>query len=364
MRQASSLASISELSPLMTDLTARIQAGSHLSTADARAAAAWLLDGPASDDAIAERAAFLGALAQKGETPEEITAFAELFLERAIDPCLRPHDVPGPLIDLCGTGGDRMGLFNVSTTAMFPLAAAGAVVVKHGNRAITSRCGGADVLEALGIRIDQSPAQFSERVQRTGLGFLFAPLYHPAFQAAIPVRKLLATRGQRSVFNILGPLLNPVRPPFQLTGVFARDLTPAYAEILTRLGRRRAWAVHGTTDDGQPLDELSTLGPSLICETLEGAVRPPRSLHPSSLSLAIASASDLAGGDASDNARILVAILDGSDRGPKRDLVLLNAGAALVVCGLAPGIEAGIHLAATTLDDGSALRKLRALQAG
>lgn len=346
----------------MTHLTASIQAGSHLSGAEARAAAAWLLDGPASDDAVAERAAFLGALARKGETPEEITAFAELFLERAVDPGLRPEDVPGPLIDVCGTGGDQLGLFNVSTTAMFPLAAAGAVVVKHGNRAITSRSGGADVLEALGIRIDQSPAEFAERVKRTGIGFLFAPLYHPAFKAAIPVRKMLAANGQRSIFNILGPLLNPVRPAFQLTGVFARELTPVYAEILNRLGRRRAWAVHGTTQEGQPMDELSTLGPNLICETHNGCLLPARPLHPASLGLAAASVPELAGGDAAANARILVAVLEGRDRGPKRDLVILNAGAAILVCGLAPDLETAMALAAAKLDDGSALRQLWRLQ--
>lgn len=346
----------------MTHLTAQIQAGNHLTASDARNAAAWLIDLPSSSQSVADRVAFLGALARKGETPEEITAFAGVFLERAIDPTLAPGDVSGPLIDVCGTGGDGLELFNVSTTAMFPLAAAGAVVVKHGNRGVTSRSGGADVLEALGVRIDLSPPEFAEVVKRTGLGFLFAPLYHPAFKAAVPVRQALAAAGQRSVFNILGPLLNPVRPDFQFTGVFARELTPVYAEILTRLGRRRAWAVHGATADGRPMDELSTLGPSLICETRNGSVQVPHTLDPSPFAFSAASLADLAGGDAAENARILVGILEGSDRGPKRDLVLLNAGGALTVCGLAKHLRDGIDLAAGKIDDGSALQKLRALQ--
>ena len=346
----------------MTPLTTLVQEGRHLAPSEVRAAAAWLLDCPGSPEAIQDRVHFLGALARKGETPEEIATFAEAFLDRALDPGLLPGDVSGPLIDVCGTGGDRLGLFNVSTTAMFPLAAAGAAVVKHGNRAVTSKSGGADVLEALGVRIDLPPAQFVDGVKRTGIGFLFAPLYHPAFKAAIPVRQALAAAGQRSVFNILGPLLNPVRPPFQLTGVFAQELTTTYAEILARLGRRCAWAVHGTTRDGRPMDELSTTGPSLISETRDGIVRPPRTLAPESLGFDPTSPVDFSGGDASDNARILLSILEGEDRGPKRDLVLLNAGAALAVCGLAPDLPTGMALAAEKIDDGSALAKLQSLR--
>lgn len=346
----------------MTHLTAQLQAGTSLSTAEARSAAAWLLEGDLAPAALQQRVEFLSALARKGETPGEISAFAELFLERALQPPLSSTGVSGPLIDLCGTGGDRLGLFNVSTTAMFPVAAAGAVVVKHGNRGITSRSGGADVLEALGIQTSLPPAQFAEGVKRHGLGFLFAPLYHPAFKAAAPIRQVLAAKGQRSIFNILGPLLNPVRPPFQLTGVFHRDLTPVYAEILTLLGRQRAWAVHGTTEDGRPMDELSTLGPDLICETLSGRVQPPRHLDPTRLGFAAAATADLVGGDAAENARITLAILEGRDRGPKRDLVLLNAGAALAVCGLAPDLPSGIACAAARIDDGSAFEKLRALR--
>jgi len=346
----------------MNSLTAKLQSGVELTSEEIRGAAGWLLEEPSNERAIAERVDLLLALAEKGETPAEIAGFVEIFLERAVDPGLAPAEVEGPLVDLCGTGGDRLGLFNVSTTAMFPVAAAGGVVVKHGNRGITSRSGGADVLEALGIAIDVSPAAFVETVKRTRLGFLFAPLYHPAFRAVVPVRQELAARGQHSIFNILGPLLNPSRPVCQLTGVFAPELTEVFADILARLGRRSAWAVHGTTAEGLPMDELSTQGPTRISSVREGSVESSRTLQAAELSFATASVDALTGGDAARNATLLLAILSGEDRGPKRDLTVLNAGAALVVCDLAPDLPSGIALAAEKIDDGSALARLRALQ--
>ena len=262
-----------------------------------------------------------------------------------------------------GTGGDKLNLFNVSTTSIFVLAAAGLVVVKHGNRGITSKSGGADVLEALGIRIDLPPAEFADCVRETGLGFLFAQQYHPAFKAVAPVRKQLAEEGIRTIFNLLGPLLNPVRPDHQLIGVFSPELPPIFAEILSHMGRKRAWAVHGKTETGAPMDELSTLGTTLIAETNNRTTAPVRELSRDELNLAPATLDDLVGGDASENARILTRILDQSERGPKRDIVVLNSAAGMVIGGMADSIEEGMRLAHQLIDSGAALEKLHRLQA-
>ncbi len=308
------------------------------------------------------KADFLRALSVKGETPMEIAGLVEAFLERAVDPGLRPGAVNGPMLDVCGTGGDKLQLFNVSTTVMFVAAAAGAVVVKHGNRGITSRSGGADVLEALGIRIDLPPERFAECVKRTGLGFLFAPAYHPAFQVIAPVRQELAREGTRTVFNLLGPLLNPVRPAHQLIGVFSQSLPPIFAEILVQLGRTSAWVVHGSTADGAAMDELSTLGPSLICKLQPTGVTERETLFPEDIGVEPAELGQLRGGEANENAAILISILEGTERGPKRDLVLLNAGASLVVAGLARDLAEGIALAKEQIENGAAARKLEQLR--
>ncbi len=205
-------------------------------------AANLLLEEKISD---AKKRDLLLALSQKGETPAEIAAFVEAFLAHSIDPQSSSLVFEGPTLDVCGTGGDKLDLFNVSTTAMFIAAAAGAIVVKHGNRGITSKSGGADVLEAMGIRIDLPPAEFAECLTSAGIGFLFAPTYHPAFKAVANIRKQLAKEGHRSLFNLIGPLLNPARPECQLVGVADRALCPAFAEILQRLGRHSAWVVSG-----------------------------------------------------------------------------------------------------------------------
>lgn len=335
--------------------TESLRDGRSMTGPEIASAAEALLD-PAVPDAA--KADFLRALSAKGETPVEIAGLVEAFLQRALDPGLDPASLGGPVIDVCGTGGDKLQLFNVSTTVMFVAAAAGAVVVKHGNRGITSRSGGADVLEALGIRIDLPPDRFRECVRRTGLGFLFAPACHPAFRVIAPVRQELAREGTRTVFNLLGPLLNPVRPPHQLIGVFLESLPPVFAEILVRLGRKRAWVVHGTTADGAAMDELSTLGPTLVCKVQPGGILGRETLLPEELGLEPAVLEDLRGGEAGENAAILTGILDGSERGARRDLVLLNAGAALVVAGLAPELGEGIALAREQIDRGAALRKL------
>lgn len=342
----------------MRDLIQHLQAGADLDAAQISRAAAALLD---EDVDVAEKAAFLRALGAKGETAGEIARFVASFLERAVDPGIAPDDLPGPMLDVCGTGGDKLDLFNVSTASVFLLAAGGACVVKHGNRGITSKSGGADVLEALGVRIDLPPERLAECVKAHGAGFLFAPHYHPAFKAVGPVRKMLAEEGIRTVFNLIGPLLNPARPDFQLIGVFDPTLPDAFARILGKLGRKRAWAVHGTTADGRGMDEISTLGPTRVCVIDEGMAS-EFTLDPATLPLAPATLADLQGGDATANAVILRAILDGSERGPKRDIVALNAAAGFVITGLAPDLDTGFARALETLDSRQALAKLQALR--
>lgn len=334
----------------MQDLTDHLKKGQEL-TADqiVRAADALL------DDSLpaGEKADFLCALSDKGESPAEIAAFATAFLERAVTPTLDRETIGKPLLDVCGTGGDKLNLFNISTTSVFVLAACGVAVVKHGNRGITSKSGGADALEALGIRIDLPPEDFGRCVEEVGAGFLFAPLYHPAFKAIAPVRKQLAEAGRRSIFNLLGPLLNPAKPDYQLIGVFDPAVGSAFAEILSRLGRKVAWAVHGTTETGAGMDEISNLGPSTVWAA-NGPDRLKSTIEPSLLGLAPATVTDLEGGDAIANAAILTGILDGSVTGPKRDLVILNAAAGLVITGIADDLSEGLHLANEAIASGAA----------
>ncbi len=338
----------------MHDLIAHLKSSADLTTSHVEDALQHLISG---DVPGADKANFLRALREKGETPGEIAAFAAALLARAVETGLDPARIDGPILDVCGTGGDQMGMFNVSTTSMFVLAAGGAVVVKHGNRAITSQCGGADVLEALGIKIELSPADLKRSVETLGLGFIFAPAYHPAFRSIAPVRKLLAAQGIPTIFNMLGPLLNPARPPFQLVGIFSKSLLGKYAATLAALGRKRAWALHG---DGT--DELAITGPSDVREITPDVIR-EFVLQPEELGISLAKIDDLRGGDRAENARILVAILDGSERGPKRDIVTLNAAAGFVITGLAPDLQSALALASEQIDSGRALAKLRALQA-
>jgi anthranilate phosphoribosyltransferase len=344
---------------MLDELTRTLRDGRELDAGSVAAAAAALLDPGCADDAKAE---FLCALARKGESSGEIAGFVRAFLGHAVRPPLDLESLDRPAIDVCGTGGDRLGLFNISTTGMFILAAAGAAVVKHGNRGVTSRSGSADVLAALGGRIDLTPERFAEGVRRTGVAFMLAPAYHPAFKAVAGVRQRLAAAGQRTVFNLIGPLLNPLQPPFQVAGVFDASLVPTYARIMADLGRRRAWAVFGESGDGRGMDELSTAGPNRVAEAAAGEVRdldlgpqprfpPPRSLH------------QLAGGDPAANAAILEGVLRGEIRGPKRDIVLLNAAAGLVVAGLAPTLEHAAAAAVELIDSGRAFASLQAWRA-
>lgn len=343
----------------MDHLTKHLEAGHDLDDRQVCAAVENLLN----EGVEAElKATFLETLAKKGETAQEIAAFVEALLEHAVDPGISDLELEGPTIDVCGTGGDKLNLFNVSTTSMFVIAAGGGIVLKHGNRGITSKSGGADVLEALGIRIDLPPAGFRRCIEKAGVGFLFAPQYHPAFKAVVPVRKLLAERGVRTIFNLIGPLLNPARPECQLVGVMQRELTPIFAEILQRLGRESVWAVHGTTGDGRSVDEVSLMGSTRICKAGAYQDLVDEELRPRDFDLKHAEVRELQGGSAEDNATILTAILDGSDTGPRHDMILMNAGAGLACAGLVDTVGEGIEKARTLISSGAAYSRLKALQ--
>jgi anthranilate phosphoribosyltransferase len=338
----------------MQILISQLEDGRDLSREQVGEAVASLISTEMDNDS---KALFLKALRAKGETAPEIAAFVQELLDRAVDPQIDAAKLDAPMIDVCGTGGDKMNLFNVSTTSMFVLAAGGVVVVKHGNRGITSKCGGADVLESLGIKIDPAPAGLKRCVETTGIGFLFAPNYHPAFKAIAPVRKMLAEQGTTTIFNLLGPLLNPARPDFQLTGVFDRTMLAKYAAVLRLLGRKRAWALNS-----RGADEIMPFEPTDIVETMAGEQESEFIIHPWHLGIEPCAIEELHGGDCAENAAILTGILDGSVRGGKRDIVLLNAAAGFVITGLAHDMHAGIAQANEQIDSGRALAKLRALQ--
>ena len=334
---------------MLATLTKRLRVGDELTSSDVVTACESLFD---ENVELSERANFLRALHAKGETPLEVAAFVDVLLTRS-----RRTVLGSGLLDVCGTGGDRAGVFNVSTAVMFVATACGARVVKHGNRGITSKCGGADVLEALGVRIDLPP---ETALEAAGCCFLFAPLFHPAFKTIAPVRKVLAEEGSATIFNLLGPLLNPARPEFQLAGVFDGKLLPLYAQAFKLLGRKSGWAVHGSGG----LDEVSTLGPSEIHALEDGAIR-QFVIRPEDLNVVPARIEDLRGGEAQQNAEYLEAILLGKDAGPRRDMVVLNAACALVVAGLSPDLGAAVAMAASALDNGSAhdvLQRLRSVR--
>lgn len=343
----------------MDALIKSVQSGEELGIEQIAAAAEFLLDEAAS---VEKKVSFLKGLAAKGETPSEIAGFVECFLERAVDPGTDGLSFDGPTIDVCGTGGDKLNLFNVSTTSMFVIAAGGATVVKHGNRGITSKSGGADVLEALGIRLDISPEAFRKCLDEAGVGFLFAQMYHPAFKAVAPVRAELAKDGIRTIFNLIGPLLNPVRPQCQLIGVCDNALGPVFSEILQRLGRESAWIVNGRTADGRPVDEMSLMGETQVFKSGSQQKLVDETVKPADFGLRVCDESALAGGEADENAKILEDILSGAERGAKRDMVLLNAGAGLACAGLADDIADGVEKAGKLIDSGAALERLRKLQ--
>jgi anthranilate phosphoribosyltransferase len=314
------------------------------------------------------KAQFLTALAHKGETAGEIGAFARELRAMAVPPPLDAETRSREILDVCGTGGDRLNTFNISTTVALVAAAAGVTVAKHGNRAMTSQAGSADVLEAIGIKIDLTPEQAAQSMRDHHFAFFFAPNYHPAFKHIGPARKLCAERGQRTIFNFLGPLLNPARPTAQLVGVPSPDLCERMARVLQALGVRRGMVVSGKVEPTLPpgpnaaapvyLDELSTLGSNTVAEFYQDrgfatSVVPLSQFPVQTLTLA-----DLRGSDRVANAEIVRRILSGVERGPKRDAVLLNAGAALFVAGKSKNWSEGWDLAAELIDSGKAEKKL------
>ncbi len=296
----------------------------------------------------AQIGAFLMGLRLKGETADEIAALASVMREKA----LRVETSRTPLIDTCGTGGDGSGTFNISTTVAFVVAGAGAAVAKHGNRSVSSRCGSADVLAALGVDIEMNAEQAGRCLDEVGIAFLFAPLFHQATQHVVGPRKEL---GLRTVFNVLGPLTNPARAPHQLVGVFDPALTETLANVLGQLGSKRAVVVSGL----EGLDEISLAGPTRVSEW-DGAAVTTREVTPEELGFTPVGADAIAGGEADENAMVTQEVLAG-ESGPAREIVLLNAAAALWAAELVPDWKAGVTLARETLDSGAAQKKLEAL---
>lgn len=306
------------------------------------------------------KAAFLSALSRKGETIEEIAAFAKTLRSKSVYPPLSSECRGREILDVCGTGGDFQNTFNISTVIAIVAAAAGITVAKHGNRAVTSQSGSADVLEALGIRIDLSPEESAASLQEHGFAFFFAPKYHPAFKNIVPARKLCAKQGQCTIFNFLGPLLNPARPTVQFVGVSQPTLCVPIVKVLQSLGVRRCMVVCGSTGNGY-MDELSTLGVNRIAEFYQDRGFSDGELAPKTFPVQETRINDLKGDDGATNAKWIREILSGKDRSPKRDIVLLNAGAALFVAEKSKTIREGWERAACLIDEGIAAEKLSRL---
>ena len=346
-------------SPILTEAVRTLVERRDLTRLEAAAAMEAIMSGAATN---AQIAAFLTALRMKGEVVEELIGFAQVMREKVtriqprVDEALTGTDRE-MLIDTCGTGGDASGTFNISTATAFVVAGTGVRVAKHGNRSMSgltssSLCGSADVVEALGVNLDLEPAQVTRCVDEIGIGFLYAPLLHTAMKHVMAARREV---GIRTVFNLLGPLTNPAGANAQVIGVASPSLTEPLARVLAELGTLRAFVVHGSDN----LDELSTTGESRVSEVREGNVR-TFSVRPEDFGLARASIRELQGGDSAQNAQIIRSILAG-EPGPKRDIVLMNAAAALVVGGRAQGLQEGVTLAAKSIDAGAARGKLEAL---
>ncbi len=330
---------------MFRDNLIKIVQGNDLTATEMGALISHVLSGEATD---AQIGALMGALATKGETFEELAGAAQAMRRKA-------HRIQTPadiVVDTCGTGGDGAQTFNISTTTAFVVAGCGVTVAKHGNRSISSKCGSADLLEALGVNLNTDPELVEEAIFELGIGFLFAPLYHSAMRYAAKARKEVAIR---SIFNMLGPLTNPAGANCQLLGVYAPSLTEMFANALKLLGARRALVVHG--HDG--LDEISICAPTRVSE-LRGGLVTTYDLHPEQFFGGLADPAALAGGDATTNAEITRKILAG-EKGPRRDVVVLNSAAALVAADKAASLAAGVPLAEAALDSGAAAAKLEAL---
>jgi anthranilate phosphoribosyltransferase len=323
---------------MFTALIEKLVRHEDLTADEAAAAMQEVMDGRVSSGALA---GLLAALAMKGERPAEIVGFARTMRANAVK---LSHPAP-EVFDTCGTGGDRSGTFNISSAAAVVVAACGVKVAKHGNRSVSSRCGSADVFEQLGVNVSASPAVVERTLHEAGIAFFFAPIFHPSMKHAGPTRREL---GIRTAFNLLGPLTNPAGATRQIVGVPKSELTVLLARALLLLGSIRAWVVHGA--DG--IDEISTTGYTKVSECREGAVH-TFYVHPADFGLPKAAPADLMGGDAAANAEIVRRVLDGQ-RGAPRDVVLLNAGAALFIAGRAASVGAGIQLAGQAIDSGTA----------
>jgi anthranilate phosphoribosyltransferase len=344
---------------MLKELTEQLIDGQHLSTQQVETAVAHLVEEAVPADL---KARFLTRLAEKGETTDEIAAFVAHLRRRSLKPEIDSETRSTEILDVCGTGGDRLNTFNISTTVALVASAAGVPVAKHGNRAITSASGSADVLEALGIRIDLPPTEAARWLREHRFAFFFAPQYHPAFRHIAAARRLCAENGQRTLFNFLGPLLNPADPSAQLLGVARPHLCEPLARVLQSIGVRRAMVVCGQVESAY-LDELSTLGQSTVAEFYQDRAFFQSELNPSDLPVQSASLKDLQGGDRFENAAIIRRLLEGKDTGPKRDAVVLNAGAGLFLAGKAQSISEGWTLATEVIESGAALAKLNELAA-
>ena len=322
------------LPPLVEKLMRR----EDLTEDEASGAMHTVMSGRATPAALA---GLLAALAMKGEQPHEIVGFARTMRDHAV----KLSAPTGAVFDTCGTGGDKAGTFNISSAAALVVAATGVRVAKHGNRSVSSRCGSADVFEALGVRVAAEPPVVERTLREAGVAFFFAPTFHPSMKHAAQTRRDL---GIRSAFNLLGPLTNPAGAARQIVGVPKPELTELVAKALLLLGSERAWVVHGA--DG--LDELSTTGHTKISECRDGAVH-TFYIHPADFGVPKASAAQLAGGDAAENAGIVRGVLDGR-KGPARDVVVFNAGAALLVAGTVASVREGLRAAEAAIDSGAA----------
>ena len=327
---------------MFADLIEKLRRHEDLTADEAAVAMGEIMDGRARPS---QMAALLVALSMKGERPSEIVGLARAMRERAVK---LPKAHPG-VFDTCGTGGDRANTFNVSSVAALVVAACGVKVAKHGNRSVSSRCGSADVFEALGVKVNAPPETVDRALDRAGIAFLFAPTFHPSMKNAAETRREL---GVRTAFNLLGPLTNPAGAVRQLVGVPRPELTELVARALAMLGSERAWVVHGA--DG--LDEISTTGYTKVSECHQGAVR-TFYLHPSDADLPKASPAALLGGVPAVNAGVARSVLAG-ERGAARDIVLLNAGAAVFIAGRADDLQHGVRTAAEAIDSGAAARVL------
>ena len=334
---------------MIQDSVARLLDGHDLTREQAHEAMNLIMSGEATQ---AQIAGFLVALRAKGETAEEIAGCAEAMREHV----LRVHPERHDLVDIVGTGGDGANTWNISTAAALVAAAAGAAIAKHGNRAASSASGSADVLEALGFRLEMTPERIARSIDELGFGFLFAQAHHPAMRHAAPVRRELATR---TVFNVLGPLTNPAGARALMLGVYSPELTRTIAEALVQLGSTRAYVVHGA--DG--IDELSPTGPNLVCEVEGGKVREYELDPESRFGIPRCDPAELRGGDPGRNAAALRRVLTGEDQGGHRSAVLLNAAGGIAAAGHAANLEEGIAVARRTLDSGAAAERLEQLVA-